>query len=234
MNPTLTSVQFVDPAYNGGKVSNGWITSDGYLIEPGNTNGNLVDPWGWYLAQFEAGKLALDSYTAGLVRGNCAATGITPQSFWEYVGKPLVVMGAAITGAELLGSAGAGASAGSASGAGGTLAPTAISAPTVSVATLTPVSTGTEALGSSLAPLADVGATAGGGGLLSEAGAVLSAAPTALKTAGALAAAAGAAGAGSAGQSFALAPITVTGKKPSSLWMILLLAGAAGVTAWVA
>lgn len=175
MSATLTACKFSDPAYNGGAVTDGWITSDGYLIEPGNTNGNFTDPWGWYLAKFQAGELALDADTAAQVRGECAATGITPLSTWEYIGKPLAIMAAAVAGGEFLGAAGtAGATggAGAASGAG-TLAPTVIAAP-ADVVAAAPVSlTGLAPVAASLTPIGAVGGVGAGSGLLGSLGSVV-------------------------------------------------------------
>lgn len=173
MNATLTPVKFSDFRYNGGAVSDGWITSDGFLIEPGNTNGNYTNPWGWYLAQFQAGNLVLDAETAGKVRGECAATGVTPLSTWEYIGKPLVVMAAAVVGGELLGAAGA-AGAGAGAGAGtSTLAPTVIAAPLAPVAAA-PVTLGTVGdISASLTTIGAVGGVGGATGALSGLGGVL-------------------------------------------------------------
>lgn len=230
MTPTLTPCKFQDPAYNGGAISDGFITSDGYLIEPGNTNGWQVDPWGWYLAQFEAANLALDAHTAGLVRGECAATGITPESTWEYIGKPLVVMAAAIAGGEFLGASGAAAGA-SSSGAG--LAPTVI-ASSAAPAAAAPVSlAGVSSVTGTLADIGSVGAVSGAGAAIT--GALTTAGSTALtqvaKTAGGMIAAKALAPSG-APTPIPLGAVSVTAKRPTN-WLSLLLLAALGIGAAV-
>lgn len=230
MTATLTPCKFQDPAYNSGAVSDGFITSDGYLIEPGNTNGWQVDPWGWYLAQFEAANLALDAHTAGLVRGDCAATGITPESFWEYVGKPLVVMAAAIAGGEVLGVSGAAAGA---SSGGAALAPTVITT-AAAPAAAAPISlSGVGSVTGTLADVGGVGAVGGTGAGLS--GALSAAGSTAVtqltKTAVGVAAAKALAPSGSP-TPIALGAVNVTAKRPTN-WLSLLLLAALGVGAAV-
>lgn len=219
MSATLTPCKFQDSAYNGGAVSDGFITSDGYLIEPGNTNGWTVDPWGWYLAQFENAALALDAHTAGLLRGECAATGITPESTWEYIGKPLVIMAAAVAGGEFLGASGA------AAGTSGTgaLAPTAIAAPAAPTLAA-PISTaGLSTVTGTLADIGGVGGVVGAGGatLAGEAGSTLLA--TAAKDAGGLLAAK-VLGGGTSPTPIALAPVQVKAKRPTNALTLFLLA----------
>lgn len=171
---SLQAIKFQDPAYNGGAVSDGFLdTVTGNIIEPGNTNGNTVDSFGWQLAQYQAAAAVMNATLAGQIRGDCAATGITPMSTWEYIGKPLAIMAAAVAGGEFLGAAGAASGAGAGSGAG-TLAPTLIAAPAapiaaapISLASLAPVS-------AAFAPISAVGTVAGAGasgGLLSGLGA---------------------------------------------------------------
>lgn len=151
----LVPIKFQDDSYNGGAISAGWLDTDTQtIIEPGNTNGNQVDPYGWMLAQYQAGKAVLNATLAGKIRGDCAATGITPPSFWEYIGKPITVMAASIAGGELLGAAGGTAAGGTAAAGSGSaaLAPTVIAAPAaptlatgISTAGLTGIGTGTVA-----------------------------------------------------------------------------------------
>lgn len=227
---SLVAIKFQDPDYNGGAVSDGFLdTATGNLIEPGNTNGNFVDPMGWLLAKYQAGKAVLSAEIAGLVRGDCAATGITPASFWEYVGKPLVIMATAVVGGAAISTAGAGAGAGAAAGAGATLAPTTIAAPTFVGTLAAPISTA--GVGTVSASLGTVGAIGAGGAAASTGigGALLTGAEqigtkvvlgTALSKLAPKPA---------APPSIDLAPVAVTRKAPP--WGLIVLAGAAGLLA---
>lgn len=236
----LIAIKFQDPAYNGGAVSDGFLDPlTGNIIEPGNTNGNPVDEFGWMLAQYQAANAVMDAHLAGLIRGDCAATGITPQSTWEYIGKPLVIMAAAIAGGAAIGAATAGAGAGAGAAAGGsTLAPTVIGATAAPIAAA-PVSLGGLATvaAPSIATIGEVGAVgaAAGGGVLSSAGGALL---TGAEQAGqklVLGAALGALGGSpQAPKQIALAPISVTHKPFPWAWILgavaaggaLLLSGA--------
>lgn len=222
MSATLTPVKFSDPAYNGGAVSDGWITSDGFLIEPGNTNGNFTDPWGWYLAQFQAAALELDPETAGKVRGDCAATGITPQSTWEYIGKPLVIMAAAVAGGEALGAAG-GAGAGTS-----TLAPTVIAAPAAPVAAA-PIAVGSVGdVSAGLGTIGAVGGTTASAGALSGLGGALATGAEQVGEKVALGAALTALAPSPPKPTGSSAPQRVTSHGGMG-WLLILAAGAAGL-----
>lgn len=223
MSAILTPIKFTDPAYRGGALSDGFITSDGVLIEPGNTNGYAVDPFGWYLAQFQAGTLVMDATLAGKLRGECAATGITPPSFWEYIGKPLVIMATAVAGgAAIAASSAAAAGTGAVSATGATLAPTVIAAP-AAVTAAAPISIAGVATvaAPSLATIGAVGGVSAGTGVLADVGGVLA---SAQKTVGLVTKAGAVIGALTASpaapEPIALGPAVVTHKPFPWLWVL--------------
>ena len=140
----------------------------GQIWTYGNTNGYRIDQWGWMLQSLYNSSLTINPSVASFLSQDCENGGITPPSFWEYVGKPLAIMAATVTGAALLGYAGTAAAApGAGAGAGG-LASTSIgytstqvAAPSlISIGSTAPITTGT------LATIGDVGSVVGAGSSL--------------------------------------------------------------------
>ena len=152
----------------------------------GQMNGAVNNPfpslqalaWG-----VQHGYLKINQTAADRIQSDAVNSNIVPPSFWEYIGKPLLIIVLTVAGGSLLSTTGSAAGTGAASGGGvgggagagsGGLAPTSLSSipGQISGVVLNPVDTGLTAIpGSGLTTLTQtfslMGAAGGGGGLLS-------------------------------------------------------------------
>lgn len=143
------------------KYGSGTVAYNGPAQYAASMNSLTGMAWG-----LQRGYLIIPPAAVARIQSDDAATGVIPESFWNYVGKPLAVMGTVIGGAALLGSAGAAGT--TAASTPGSLAPTAINLPGASVASLSPVATGTVSLGGPLSFLPALTApVSAGAGVLS-------------------------------------------------------------------
>ena len=138
----------------------------GQIWTYGNTNGYQIDQWGWMLQSLYNSSLTINPPVASFLSQDCENGGVTPPSFWEYVGKPLAIMAATVTGAALLGYSGA-ATATSGAGSGG-LTATSIGYTPAQVAQLTAINIGSTApiTTGTLATIGNVGSVVGAGSSL--------------------------------------------------------------------